>query len=41
MSSDPEFPEPVKVVVNGRKQNSIVRKKQKNVVKSYINLDWF
>lgn len=40
ISSDPEFPEPVKVVVHGRKQDSINQKKQKQLVKNHINSDW-
>jgi len=39
ISSDPEFPEPVKVVTYGRKQNSI-NQKQKQLIKNHINSDW-
>lgn len=40
ISSDPEFPEPVKVVVHGRKRNLINQKKQKQLIKNHINSDW-
>lgn len=39
ISSDPEFPEPVKVVVHGRKRNLINQKKQKQLIKNHINSD--
>jgi len=39
ISSNLEFPEPVKVV-NGRKRNSIIQKKQIQLVKNHISSDW-
>lgn len=40
ISSNPEFPEPVKVVTYGRKRNLINQKKQKQLIKNHINSDW-
>jgi len=39
ISSDPEFPELVKVVARGRNRNLIYQKKQKQLIKNQKNSD--